>query len=382
MARPNSFSLFFKYSQASSPASFEQHSGFAWSEHKKMWREHFSMPSDSTHSRNSSIASKLPKPAGALNAQSFPLRTAQRIVTLGRMKHTLLAIVLMFSAASTWAADYKRTEDVIYGRKFGTALTLDVIEPEKKNGAAVIWMVSGGFFSSHEAINPASYKPLLDHGYTVFAVVHGSQPRFIIPEIMQDVHRAMRFIRHNASKYGVDGNKLGVSGGSAGGHLSLILGTQGGPGNADVKDPIDRESSAVQAVACFYPPTDFANWGAPDDDGVGFGTTIKFKPAFGPRSDTAEGRQALSKEISPIHFVHSNMPPILIVHGDADKLVPIYQAQIFDQRVKEAGSRIKVIVKPGKDHGWLGMDKDMEVFAQWFDEHLLHKGKAQTAGAQ
>ena len=271
------------------------------------------------------------------------------------------------------SAAFKRTEDVIYARKFGTALTLDVFEPKVKNGAGVIFMVSGGFFSSHEAINAVFFKPLLDHGYTVFPVVHGSQPRFIIPEIIEDVHRATRFIRHNAAKYGVDPNKLGVTGGSAGGHLSLILATQGGPGKTDAKDVIDRESSAVQAVACFYPPTDFANWGSPGDDGVGFGTTIKFKPAFGPQSDTAEGRQALSKEISPIHFVRSNMPPILIVHGDADKLVPIYQAEIFEKRVKEFGSTIKVIVKPGADHGWLGMDKDIEVFAQWFDEHLLGK---------
>jgi len=271
------------------------------------------------------------------------------------------------------APAFERAEDVIYARKFGTALTLDVLQPKNPNGAGVIWMVSGGFFSSHEAISPAFYKPLLDRGYTVFAVVHGSQPRFIIPEIIEDIHRASRFIHLNASKWGVDPNKLGVSGGSAGGHLSLILATQGGPGKADAKDPIDRETSAVNAVACFYPPTDFANWGAPGDDGVGFGTTIKFKPAFGPRSDTAEGRQALSKEISPLGFVHSNMPPILIVHGDADKLVPIYQAQIFEQRVKEFGSPIKIIIKPGADHGWAGMEKDMAVFAGWFDEQLLGK---------
>jgi acetyl esterase/lipase len=288
------------------------------------------------------------------------------------MQRVILFLLLVFAVALS-AAEVKRTEDVIYGRKFGTALTMDVFEPADKNSAGVVFMVSGGFFSSKDAINQKSYQPLLDHGYTVFAVVHGSQPRFIIPEIMEDVHRATRFIRRNAAKYGVDPNKLGVSGASAGGHLSLTLGTQGGPGKADAKDPVNRESSAVQAVACFFPPTDFANWGSPGEDGVGFGRTIKFKPAFGPRSDTAEGRQAMSKEISPINFVHSNMPPILIVHGDADKLVPIYQVEIFEKRVKEVGSPIKVVVKPGADHGWSGMEKDMEVFAQWFDEHLLGK---------
>jgi acetyl esterase/lipase len=299
------------------------------------------------------------------------------------MKAIALLIALIATGTNLWAADYKRTEDIVYGRKFGTALTLDVIQPEKPNGAGIIFMVSGGFFSSHEAINPGYYKPLLDHGYTIFAVVHGSQPRFTIPEIIDDVQRAARFIHLNAAKWGVDPDKLGVTGGSAGGHLSLTLGTRGGPGKATAKDPVDRASSAVAAVACFFPPTDFANWGAPGDDGVGVGTLANFKPAFGPRSDTAEGRQALSKDISPIHFVHSNMPPTLITHGDADKLVPIYQAQIFEKRALEFGNNVKVIVKPGKDHGWVGMDKDLEVFAEWFDEHLLGKtAKSQTPNSR
>ena len=317
---------------------------------------------------------KVPKHPGALNPQSvFPLGSVGLIASLAGMKNRLLLLTLILASSLAWSADFKRTEDVVYGRKFGTALTLDVIQPNKPNGAGVIFMVSGGFFSSHEAINPGYYKPLLDHGYTIFAVVHGSQPRFIIPEIIEDVQRASRFIHLNAARWDVDPDKLGVTGGSAGGHLSLTLGTRGGPGKTDAKDPVDRASSAVEAVACFFPPTDFANWGAPGDDGVGFGTTIQFKPAFGPRSDTAEGRQKLSQEISPIHFVHSNLPPILITHGDADKLVPIYQARIFEKRVKEVSSKIEVIVKPGKDHGWAGMDKDMEVFAQWFDQHLLGK---------
>ncbi len=287
-----------------------------------------------------------------------------------KLASILLLVALTLPAAAQTKPDFQRTEDVIYARKFGTALTLDVFQPAKPNGCGVIAIISGGFFSSHEAINPKALQPYLERGYTVFAVVHGSQPRFIIPEIMQDVQRATRFIRFNAAKWGVNPEKLGVTGGSAGGHLSLILGTQGGPGKPDAKDPVDRESSAVAAVACFFPPTDFSNWGRAGDDGVGYGTTEKFQPAFGPRSLTPEGRATLSKEISPIHFVHPNMPPVLIIHGDADKLVPIYQAQIFEKRMKEVNSPFKLIVRAGKDHGWPGMEVDARVFADWFDEHL------------
>lgn len=294
------------------------------------------------------------------------------------MKKLLLRVALagfVLLAPAAWSqtkTDFKRTEDIIYGRKFGTALTLDVFQPAPtNNGCAILFMVSGGFFSSHEAINPGFYKPLLDRGYTVFTVVHGSQPRFVIPEIVQDIHRAVRFVRHNAARWSVDPNKFGITGGSAGGHLSLTMGTQGGPGKSDAKDPVDRESSAVQAVACFFPPSDYLNWGAPGVDAVGVGPLEKFKPAFGPRSDTAESRQVYGKEISPLNFVNSNLPPTLIIHGDADKLVPIQQAEIFVKGAKKAGApQVKLIVREGKDHGWPEMKDDLRIFADWFDEHL------------
>jgi acetyl esterase/lipase len=286
---------------------------------------------------------------------------------------TLLGLALLsgLSIPAQETARYVRTEDVIYGRKFGTALTLDVFEPQKKNGAAIFFMVSGGFFSDHKNINPLYYPSFLDRGYTVFAVVHGSQPRFIIPEIEEDIHRAIRFVRHNASRWGVDTNKFGITGASAGGHLSLTIGTQGKPGKADAEDTVDRESSTVQAVACFFPPTDFLNWSKPDEDWMDFERTRQFEPAFGPKSKTRENRQELGREISPIYFVTSNMPPTLVFHGDADKLVPIYQSQMFEKKCKEAGAPFKLIIKPGADHGWVGMDKDMAAFADWFDEKLL-----------
>lgn len=286
--------------------------------------------------------------------------------------------VLLLAVSFAGAQDlpkFTRTKDVIYGRKFGTALTLDLFRPEKPNKCAVIFVVSGGFFSSHDAINAKFYAPLLERGYTVFAVVHGSQPRFHIPEITQDIHRAVRFIRHNASTYGVDVNKFGITGASAGGHLSLTMGTQGGPGRSEAKDPVERESSAVQAVACFFPPTDFLNWGEDGEDAVGVGRLIKFKPAFGPRADASEDRRTLGKEISPINFVTSNSAPTLIIHGDLDRLVPIQQAKIFEERCRKENVRCKLIVKEGKDHGWRDMDQDMALCADWFDEQLRQAKK-------
>lgn len=290
------------------------------------------------------------------------------------MPKFLLALFLaVFSALNSFAethAKFTRTEDVIYGRKFGTALTMDVLQPEKPNGYGIIFVVSGGWFSSHEAIKPAALQSFFDRGYTVFAVVHGSQPKFTIPEIVQDMNRSVRFIRFNAKKYGIDPDHIGVTGGSAGGHLSLTLGTQGGPGNPKAKDPIDRESSAVQCVACFFPPTDFLNYGKPGEDGVGFGILKGFKSAFGPLANTPEGRKKLGREISPIYFITSNMPPTLILHGDADKLVPIQQSETFVKAATDAGATAKLIVKKGRGHGWKNWTEDFAQFNDWFDEHL------------
>lgn len=265
---------------------------------------------------------------------------------------------------------FDRTEDVIYGRKFGTALTLDVFRPKESNGLGLIWIVSGGWYSSHDAINAGFCLPFLQRGYTVFAVVHGSQPKFCISEIEPDIHRAVRFIRHNAATYHINPDKLGIYGGSAGGHLTLTIATQGGPGDPAANDPVERESSAVQCAACFFPPTDFLNYSRTNENAIGLDSLKEYRPAFGPRAATPEGREALGREISPIYYVHSNQPPILIIHGTADKLVPIFQSERFVARCEAAHAEAKLILREGKGHGWPELGRDLEVFADWFDQHL------------
>jgi len=290
-----------------------------------------------------------------------------------QLRLALLGALCGLIALVTRAADepgLKRTE-VIYGRKFGTALTLDVLQPTRTNGIGVIWVISGGFYSDHNGINPAYCKALLDEGYTVFAVVHGSQPRFTILEIAEDMHRAVRWIRHHAADYSIRPDSIGVFGASAGGHLSLTLGTQGRDGDPKAKDPVDRESSRVQAVACFFPPTDFENWGAPGDTQVGVGKVGRqFYGAFGAPSDTLESRLEYGRRISPIHAVSKGMAPTLVIHGEADGLVPIYQAEIFEKKCREVGATYKLVRLPGKDHGWAGMENDLVQFAQWYKTHL------------
>lgn len=300
------------------------------------------------------------------------------------------SMLLGVGSGITDDAAFDRSEDVIYGRKYGTALTLDVFRPkEKANGLGLIFVVSGGWFSAHEAIAVKPFvEPFVKRGYTVFAVVHGSQPKFSIPEILDDMHRAVRYVRHHAKEYGVDPERLGIYGGSAGGHLSLMQGTAGKAGDPGAKDPIDRESSRVAAVACFFPPTDFLNYGKPGENAVGRGVLQGFQAPFEfterdtkrnllARIDDEARRNEIGREISPVNHVTKDDPPTLIIHGDADQLVPIQQAELFGEACKKEGVEFELIVKEGAGHGWPGLDKDIETLADWFDRHLAGGGKTE-----
>jgi acetyl esterase/lipase len=281
-----------------------------------------------------------------------------------------------------------RQTDVVYGRKHGMALTTDVFTPKTgANGAAVVWVFSGGWFSAHEAINTTLINEFLRRGYTVFAVVHGSQPRFTIPEILKDMNRAVRYIRYHAADYHIDPDRIGITGASAGGHLSLMQGTAGDAGDSNARDPIDKVSSRVQAVGCFFPPTDFLNYGKPGENAVGRGILAGFKPAFDfqeqdpqtkcfrPITDEARINE-IGRQISPFYHASADDPPTLIIHGDADKLVPIQQAQVILDKLKAAGVETKLVIKPGAQHGWPDFVKDFTIVADWFDAHL----KAKTEG--
>ncbi len=278
---------------------------------------------------------------------------------------------------------YVRQSDVVYGRKDGLALTLDVFTPRAGvNQRGLIFCVSGGWFSAHQSINAQFFSEFLKRGYTVFAVVHGSQPKYTIPEIISDMHRAVRFVRHHAGRFGVDPNRLGIFGGSAGGHLSLMQATNGLPGQADATDPVERQSSFVQAAACFFPPTDFLNYGQPRENALGRGVLNNFRAPFDfreldtkvnlfvPITDEARVLE-IGRQISPVYHVTPDDAPVFIVHGDADKLVPLQQAQRMVEVCRDAKVPCELVIKPGVAHGWPDLLKDLVLFADWFDRHLV-----------
>lgn len=288
---------------------------------------------------------------------------------------TLLGIVVVIaaSAGGLWwyfHPHFEQGDRVVYAQRHGYDLTFDTFRPGRPNGLGIVVMVSGGWKSGPESFRPWMAAPLLRRGYTIFAVSHLSQPQATVMEIVEDVNRGVRFIRHHAREYGIDPNHIGITGGSAGGHLSLMLATRGGPGTPDAVDPVDRESSVVQAVAIFFPVTDLLNLGRSTENPGDGGPPKSFVQAFGPQATDLVAWKQIGREMSPIYHVSGGLPPILILHGGADTLTPLEQSEWFAARVREAGGTIELIVRPGKQHGWPTMIWDIRRFADWFDRHL------------
>ena len=299
------------------------------------------------------------------------------LIRIGAVLGALVA-VLAVTVAALWIyfhPSIERRERLVYGKRLGHDLTLDVVRPHHPNGLGVALMVSGGWKSGTNAFHPWMVAPLLRRGYTVFAVCHVSQPEATVMESFADVSRGVRFIRAHAKGFGIDPKRLGVTGGSAGGHFSLMLATRGGPGPVDAPDPIDRESSAVQTVAIFYPVTDLLNLGPSTENLHDGGPPKSFVSAFGMDRTNHAPWVEVGREMSPLFFVSSNLPPTLIYHGDADTLVPLEQSQRYQAKARELGDTVELVVHHGGKHGWLSMLWDLLAFADWFDRYLPAAGR-------
>lgn len=292
---------------------------------------------------------------------------------------SVVALLAIVAGGGWWYLNpaVERTDGVVYGQRNEQPLVLDVIRPLNPNGLGVAFMVSGGWKSGKAGEAPVlMMAPLLRRGYTVFAIYHISQPKATVMEIIEDVNRGIRFVRHHAEEYGIDPDHIGVSGGSAGGHLSLMLATRGGPGPEDADDPVDRESSAVQAAAIFFPVTDLLNLGQSTENLGDGGPPKSFVKSFGPNATDLTIWKEIGRDCSPIYHITPDLPPILVYHGDADTLTPLEQSEWFRDRAVEQGVDVKLVVHPGGEHGWPTMLWDLRKFADWFDEHL----KPATAG--
>jgi acetyl esterase/lipase len=290
-----------------------------------------------------------------------------------------LVFALAFVPGLRAAEEYKIAPDVVYGHKAGMALTFDVIHPKSRNGAAVLFMVSGawvsGWMPPENFVKPEApfglkhFRDLVDRGYTLFIVRHGSSPQFKVPEAVADVQRAVRFIRQHAKNYEIDPDRIGVCGLSAGGHLSLMLGTASDEGKKNSPDATDNVGNRVAAVVAYFPPVDLREW-------VG----DKRFPALHFDKKDAE-------YVSPIVHVSKDDPPTLLIHGDKDDLVKLDNSERIHEAFKKEGVPCELIVIQGAGHGFGGENgkRASEALVKWFDKYLAKasesSGRAKDAAA-
>ena len=299
----------------------------------------------------------------------------------------LLAMRGSGAAAQTSATKATRQSDVVYGRKFGMALTMEVFTPAPRNGIGVVWVVSSSGRSSRDQTLQDSFErriaPLLEHGYTVFAVIHGSAPIFHLQDQVDDVRRAVRFVRHRAAEFGIDGQRLGISGSSAGGLLALVVAMQERDGDPTSDDVVDRESSRVQAAGCFFPPTDLLNFGGSAENIVDLmqkrdGSVDPTFQFYGLDAKTGVRRSltareevtAMLREYSPVTHVTAGDPATVLIHGDQDKAVPVQQSRRLIERLNDANVPARLVVREGVGHAYPGWEADSALIADWFDAHL------------
>jgi acetyl esterase/lipase len=254
---------------------------------------------------------------------------------------------------------------------------LDLYVPKADGPVPLVVLVHGGGWSGgSKESNVGAVRRLLDRGYALAAINYRLSQHAVYPAQIHDCKAAVRFLRGSAKKYNLNPDAFGAWGSSAGGHLVALLGTTG-----DVKDlegdvgDFKTTSSRVQCVVDFYGPTDLTKMGSM----AGPNSKLDHDAPTSPESRLLGGpvqmRKELAAKANPVDYVTRDDPAFLILHGDADPLVPLGQSELLHDALKKAGVPSELVVIKGGGHGGAGFSTPENVakLGQFFDSHLKRK---------
>ena len=241
--------------------------------------------------------------------------------------------------------------DIEYGTTGTRPLRLHLVRPKERSehpSPVIVWIHGGGWRAGSRDDGIGRFIPITRHGYIGVSIEYRLSNEASFPAQIEDCKAAIRFLRAHADEYGIDSERIGVWGASAGGHLVALLGTsadvvslEGHGGNPD-------QSSRVQAVCDFFGPTDFLRMndvrGRMDHDSPNSPESLLLGGPIREHPD----RVALA---NPITYVSENDPPFLIVHGDQDPLVPLGQSELLRDALRAAGVPVTLEVVEGGGHG-------------------------------
>jgi acetyl esterase/lipase len=254
--------------------------------------------------------------------------------------------------------------------------TLDLFVPKSDKPLPLIVWVHGGAWQggSKAGNNPA--LAFLAEGYAVAAINYRLSQHAVYPAQIQDCKEAVRFLRASAKRYNLDPDRFGAWGASAGGHLVALLGTTGGVAELSRADSPHKDvSDRVQCVVDFFGPTDLTRMGAQ----AGPNSKIDHDAPTSPESRLVGGPIQKNKDkaalANPITYVDKDDAPVLMLHGDADPLVPVGQSEIFLAALKKAGVPAELVVVKGGGHGGAGFAsaENRRKIAGFLEMHLTKR---------
>lgn len=295
----------------------------------------------------------------------------------------LIALAVCVPAlAQQVPADVEVIRDVEYGKGGGVSLKLDIIRPttQPKDPMPVVVFIHGGGWSAGDKEGGIQHlTPLARKGYFTATINYRLTGIAPFPAQIEDCKCAIRWMRAHAKQYNADPRRIGVWGGSAGGHLVALLGTSAGVRELEGTGGWPGYSSRVQAVCDWFGPTDFLYWAEEvTKKGIDI-AKLENEVAGGAISKLFGGpfssKQDLARQASPITYVSKDDPPFLIMHGDQDNLVPPSQSQVFHDALKKAGVDSTLKILEGAGHGFGPKYEAGKTVLEFFDKHLRKAGK-------
>jgi acetyl esterase/lipase len=261
--------------------------------------------------------------------------------------------------------------EIEYAKPGGKPVLLDLYLPEKAADPLplVVWIHGGAWRGGSKEGCPA--LRMVARGYAVASLNYRLSQEAIFPAQIEDCKAAIRWLRANAQKHGIDGKRIGVWGGSAGGHLVALLGVTGQTREFDVGDNLDQ-SSQVQAVCDFFGPADFSTMDSQSLPNA----AMKHRGPDCPEAlligGAVEDNPEKARRVSPVTYVSSNAAPFLIVHGEQDPVVPPGQSTTLSDALKKAGVPVRLHTIPGAGHGGEPFQTRavMVMIDQFFDRNL------------
>jgi len=264
-------------------------------------------------------------------------------------------------------------KDIVYGKGGTEDLKLDLARPEHAEGLlpGIVFIHGGGWSGGNRGAYRNDIQEAAKRGYVAVTIEYrltrpdkNGKAKYPFPDQIEDCKCAVRWLRANAEKYHVDPNRIGATGGSAGGHLSLLVGVAGPVKKFEGTGGNPDASSQVQAVVNWFGPTDLARMYAYNKQVDRLLNTLV--------GGTPQEKAEQYKEASPVTYVTKEVCPILTIHGTVDKLVPVEQAVEFDAAMKKAGATSELMILEGQGHGFIGdaNRKAREATFAFFDKCL------------